>query len=280
MPIEDGQGDGWRTIIGEVSFCGTGINCGQDARVTIRPGTSGITWACDGEALRSARFESYRNTTAVICAGSPALFCIEHLAAALYLAKVTDVVVDVTGSRELPFLDGSAWPYFSSLQDMPGVPVDRHEKSVAPQESLYHPSGDLSGWYAAIPCCRLRIGVHTEFPPPLGAGFVHSDEIAAAFLAKARSFIRDPLDVVSLDRARGRLKGLDAAIANDALILWDTDSVRSALRFDREWRYHKLLDLIGDLAADGHRIVAEVVAHRPGHAANSAFRELLLRAAQ
>ena len=49
------------------------------------------------------------------------------------------------------------------------------------------------------------------------------------------------------------------------------------LRFDDEFVRHKVLDLIGDLALAGHRILGRVVAQRAGHAMHTALVSRLLR---
>jgi UDP-3-O-[3-hydroxymyristoyl] N-acetylglucosamine deacetylase len=49
------------------------------------------------------------------------------------------------------------------------------------------------------------------------------------------------------------------------------------LRFSDEFVRHKVLDLIGDLALAGHRILGRVVAERAGHAMHTALVSRLLR---
>jgi UDP-3-O-[3-hydroxymyristoyl] N-acetylglucosamine deacetylase len=49
-----------------------------------------------------------------------------------------------------------------------------------------------------------------------------------------------------------------------------------SLRFEDEFVRHKVLDLIGDLALAGHRILGRVVAERAGHAMHTALVSRLL----
>jgi UDP-3-O-[3-hydroxymyristoyl] N-acetylglucosamine deacetylase len=49
------------------------------------------------------------------------------------------------------------------------------------------------------------------------------------------------------------------------------------LRFPDEFVRHKVLDLIGDLALIGRRILGRVVADRAGHAMHTALVSLILR---
>jgi UDP-3-O-[3-hydroxymyristoyl] N-acetylglucosamine deacetylase len=53
--------------------------------------------------------------------------------------------------------------------------------------------------------------------------------------------------------------------------------VNGPLRYPDEFVRHKVLDLIGDLALLGRRIIGRVVADRAGHAMHSALVSRLLR---
>ena len=53
--------------------------------------------------------------------------------------------------------------------------------------------------------------------------------------------------------------------------------VNGPLRYPDEFVRHKVLDLIGDLALVGRRIIGRVVADRAGHAMHTALVSRLLR---
>jgi UDP-3-O-[3-hydroxymyristoyl] N-acetylglucosamine deacetylase len=56
------------------------------------------------------------------------------------------------------------------------------------------------------------------------------------------------------------------------------DAVKNGpLRYKDEFVRHKVLDLIGDLALLGHRILGRVVADRAGHAMHTALVSRLLK---
>ena len=50
------------------------------------------------------------------------------------------------------------------------------------------------------------------------------------------------------------------------------------LRYNNEPARHKLLDIVGDLALAGRPLKAQILAARPGHAANVAFAKKLKKA--
>jgi UDP-3-O-[3-hydroxymyristoyl] N-acetylglucosamine deacetylase len=75
-------------------------------------------------------------------------------------------------------------------------------------------------------------------------------------------------------RQQGLIRG---ASSENALVLTRDGLVNPPLRFDDEFVRHKILDLIGDLALLGRRILGRVVADRAGHAMHTALVSRLLR---
>lgn len=67
------------------------------------------------------------------------------------------------------------------------------------------------------------------------------------------------------------------ASEENAIVLTETGVKNGPLRFPDEFVRHKILDLIGDLALLGHRILGKVVANRAGHAMHTALVSRLLR---
>jgi UDP-3-O-[3-hydroxymyristoyl] N-acetylglucosamine deacetylase len=67
------------------------------------------------------------------------------------------------------------------------------------------------------------------------------------------------------------------ASEENAIVVTHTGVKNGPLRFDNEFVRHKVLDLIGDLALLGHRILGRVVADRAGHAMHTALVSRLLR---
>ena len=75
-------------------------------------------------------------------------------------------------------------------------------------------------------------------------------------------------------RQQGLIRG---ASSENALVLTRDGLVNPPLRFDDEFVRHKILDLIGDLALIGRRVLGKVVADRAGHAMHTALVSRLLR---
>jgi UDP-3-O-[3-hydroxymyristoyl] N-acetylglucosamine deacetylase len=93
-----------------------------------------------------------------------------------------------------------------------------------------------------------------------------------AKIAPARTF--GFLHEAEAMRQQGLIRG---ASSDNALVLTRDGLVNPPLRFDDEFVRHKILDLIGDLALLGRRILGRVVADRAGHAMHTALVSRLLR---
>jgi len=72
--------------------------------------------------------------------------------------------------------------------------------------------------------------------------------------------------------------GLIRGVSQENCIVLDRNGVLNGpLRYPDEFVRHKMLDLIGDLALLGRRILGRVVADRAGHAMHTAMVAMLLR---
>src|SRR5207237_7386601 len=88
--------------------------------------------------------------------------------------------------------------------------------------------------------------------------------------ARTFGFRRDEQQMRNMGLIRG-------ATPESCIVLTDDGVENGPLRFGDEFVRHKVLDLIGDLALLGKRIIGRVVADRAGHAMHTALVSRLLR---
>jgi UDP-3-O-[3-hydroxymyristoyl] N-acetylglucosamine deacetylase len=88
--------------------------------------------------------------------------------------------------------------------------------------------------------------------------------------ARTFGFLRDERQLRNMGLIRG-------ASEENAIVLTDTGVKNGPLRFADEFVRHKILDLIGDFALLGHRILGKVIANRAGHAMHTALVAKLLK---
>jgi len=74
-------------------------------------------------------------------------------------------------------------------------------------------------------------------------------------------------------RQQGLIRG---ASAENAIVLTKDGVLNPPLRYKDEFVRHKVLDLIGDLALLGKRVLGNIVANRAGHAMHTALVSRIL----
>jgi UDP-3-O-[3-hydroxymyristoyl] N-acetylglucosamine deacetylase / 3-hydroxyacyl-[acyl-carrier-protein] dehydratase len=258
---------------------GIGLHFGARCELTFRPAPVGT-----GIAFRRLDLEGTPCVPATVSQavatdrrtqlgqGDAACHTVEHVLAALAGAQIDDVIVEMTAS-EPPIGDGSASVFSAALATAGRVPGGRPATVVrllAPVE--VH---DGSSVYRATPADTLSLDVRIDFAHPLiGAqqlafapGAHRFDEEIAP--ARTFGFLRE----VEALRAQGLIRG---ATTGNAIVLDETGVVDGTVRWPDEFVRHKVLDLLGDLALAGGRVVAHIVAERPSHRGTQAFVRALL----
>lgn len=129
---------------------------------------------------------------------------------------------------------------------------------------------------AVYPADTYSVSYSINFPHPLigKQSFCvrltngsYLDQIAAA---RTFGFLHE----ADAMRQQGLIRG---ASTSNAIVMNREEVLNPPLRFPDEFVRHKVLDLIGDLALIGKRILGAVVADRAGHAMHTALVSRILR---
>jgi UDP-3-O-[3-hydroxymyristoyl] N-acetylglucosamine deacetylase len=197
----------------------------------------------------------------------------EHLLSAFIGMGIDNALVELD-NLELPILDGSAQPFVELIQKA-GIRRQRRPRAyVRICRELELREGNK--FIAIYPADGYSVEYSINFPhPKIGKqGFCvqmtngsYVDEIAPARTFGSR---RDEQAMRNMGLIRG-------ASRENCIVLSDEDIENPPLRFADEFVRHKVLDLIGDLALLGKRILGTVVADRAGHAMHTALVSRLLR---
>jgi UDP-3-O-[3-hydroxymyristoyl] N-acetylglucosamine deacetylase len=273
-----------RTLKTRIPFAGIGLHSGRPIRAALGPAPSGsgiVFHRTDLNITIPALYDHVIDTRLCTMLGldGARIGTVEHIMAALAAAGVDDALIELDGP-EVPILDGSAEPFqflidCAGLAGNPGIarairvlrPVrvtESDQPHAAWAELL---PGDPTGLEAELAIdfaaaaigrqsCRMRI----------------STEGFRAELARARTFAMAE-DVTRLRAARLALGGglHNAVVVDGAQVLNP-----GGLRFADEFVRHKLLDVVGDLALAGGRILGRFRGHRTGHALNNRLLHALL----
>ncbi|MCG8339833.1 MAG: bifunctional UDP-3-O-[3-hydroxymyristoyl] N-acetylglucosamine deacetylase/3-hydroxyacyl-ACP dehydratase [Cytophagales bacterium] len=222
---------------------------------------------------------------------------IEHTLAALTGLEIDNVLIQLDAS-EAPIMDGSAMPFVKALEEVGTEEQDAPRNFFEVHEGIFYRDKDNEVEIAALPLDDYRVTVMIDYNSPV-LGNQHASltdikkfekEIAAcrtfSFLHELETLYNNNLikggnlsnAVVVVDRL---VKENELVKLSNIFNIPDIKEVKEGILNNVELRYrneparHKLLDLVGDLTLAGRPIKAQILAARPGHAANVAFAKKL-----
>jgi UDP-3-O-[3-hydroxymyristoyl] N-acetylglucosamine deacetylase len=197
----------------------------------------------------------------------------EHVLSAFVGMGIDNAIVELD-NLELPILDGSALPFVDLIRDA-GIRKQRRPRTYI---RILRPIEVREGnkFIAVYPSDHYSVSYTIDFPHPLIGKEAFSLELTNGHylseIAPARTF--GFLHEAEAMRQQGLIRG---ASEDNAVVLTREGMVNPPLRYRDEFVRHKVLDLIGDLALIGKRILGSVVADRAGHAMHTALVSRLLR---
>jgi UDP-3-O-[3-hydroxymyristoyl] N-acetylglucosamine deacetylase len=197
----------------------------------------------------------------------------EHLLSAFIGTGIDNAIVELD-NLELPILDGSARPFVEMILKA-GVRKQRRPRTyLRIRRKLELREG--TKFIGIYPADQYSVAYSINFPHPLIGHESFAAELANGqyfrHIAAARTF-GSRQDEQAM-RNMGLIRG---ASRENCIVLTDNGVENPPLRFQDEFVRHKILDLIGDLALIGRRILAKVVADRAGHAMHTALVSRILK---
>lgn len=256
-----------RTVADSVSLEGVGIHTGEISKITIHPSAKrGIFFYKKGVKI-PALHHYVANTTAGtdLRKDGEWVKTVEHLMAALYLLGIDSAVVEVEGS-EIPIADGSAKPFIELIQSV-GI-----EELDHPQVYLKVVFPDVlkpNGIFERIRPYEGERFIYDGFFPYIGRRWaVYEGEVSEALIG-ARTYI----DVETVPFMWLNNLGKGGSLVNTLPLNENCDY----LVYSSEPAYHKLLDLIGDMALLGARLLGELYSFGGNHTLNHFMRERILK---
>jgi UDP-3-O-[3-hydroxymyristoyl] N-acetylglucosamine deacetylase len=269
-----------KTVKRSGSVSGIGIHSGDQCTLVFHPAEPGsgiLFYRKQLDPDKSYLLSHVRNvidTSLAVTLGNAGFHVqtVEHLLFAIYVCGISDLIIEVQGGSEIPILDGSAADFVECFKSL-----ETHEHSIE-WEPVYirQPVSVTDGnrYLVAKPSSSLKISYHIDYDHPLLQDqFIELDYSASLFeekVAKARTFgfLKDAIEL----KKRGQGQG---GSTENVLIYTEDGSLNEPL-FQEESLYHKILDLIGDLALIGRPIVGHILGSRGGHALDVAFAKKIL----
>jgi UDP-3-O-[3-hydroxymyristoyl] N-acetylglucosamine deacetylase len=270
-----------QTIRSEVGCAGVGLHSGAPVKLRLLPAPAGT-----GIIFRRVDLDNFeveatgRNVARVSYATSlmkqgVLISTTEHLLSAFIGTGVDNAIVELD-NLELPILDGSAKPFVDMVQSV-GLKPQRRKRSYLRirKELEVREGGKFIGVYP-VEDDSYSVSYSIDFPHPLIGKTAFevdlSGDLYTRDIAPARTF--GFLHEAEAMRNMGLIRGASEA---NAIVLTREGVRNGPLRYTDEFVRHKVLDLIGDLALLGHRVLGRVVADRAGHAMHTALVTRLLK---
>ena len=268
-----------RTIRNPVECRGVGLHSGAPVHLRIlpAPADTGIVFRrTDLDGFEVAAIS--RNVAKVSYATSlmkkgVLISTTEHLLSAFIGMGIDNAIVELD-NLELPILDGSAQPFVEMISRV-GLRQQRRKRTYLKILRPYElREGDK--FIAVYPADRYSVSYAINFPHPLiGSETLRVELSNGAYvkeIAPARTF-----GFLAQQRAMLNMGLVRGASRENCIVLTNHGIDNPPLRFPDEFVRHKVLDLIGDLALLGKRILGYVKADRAGHAMHTAIVSRILR---
>ena len=218
---------------------------------------------------------------------------VEHTLAALVGLQIDNILIQLDGP-EPPIMDGSSKPFVDVLEDVGMDEQNALRNFYEIPHSIFYKDEENQIEIAALPLDDYRVTVMVDYNSPvLGSQHASLTNISqfSKEIAACRTFCF--LHELEMLHKQNLIKGGDlnnAIVVVDRIVkdeeleslakLFNKQKVEVKkegilnnveLRYNNEPARHKLLDVIGDLALIGRPLKAQILAARPGHAANVAF---------
>ncbi|WP_017731820.1 bifunctional UDP-3-O-[3-hydroxymyristoyl] N-acetylglucosamine deacetylase/3-hydroxyacyl-ACP dehydratase [Nafulsella turpanensis] len=292
------------TIKKSITLSGVGLHTGVRANMTFLPAkpNHGIKFQridIEGHPTVDADVDNVvdlsRGTT--IEQSGARVNTVEHVMAALTGLELDNVLIQLDGP-EPPIMDGSSIQFINALKEAGVEEQNALRNFFEVPEGIFYREPGRQVEIAALPLDDYRVTVMVDYNSPvLGSQHASLNKISdfEEEIAHSRTFCF--LHELEMLHKQGLIRGGDlnnAIVVVDRVIkdeelqelasLFNKPKVEVRkegilnnveLRYSNEPARHKLLDLVGDLALVGRPLKAQILAARPGHAANIAFAKKL-----
>ena len=290
-----------QTIQKSVSVSGVGLHTGVSATMTFLPAPTNHGFKFQrtdlpGQPIVDADVDNVvdlsRGTT--IEQSGARIHTVEHTLAALVGLQIDNALIQLDGP-EPPIMDGSSIKFVEALLAAGIEEQNANRNYFEVTEAIHYQNPEKNIEIAALPLNDYRLTVMVDYNSrvissqhaTLNDITQFADEIASCrtfvFLHELEALYKQNLikggdltnAIVIVDREveEGELDYLAALLKKPKVGVNRKEGILNnlELHYPNEMARHKLLDMVGDLALVGRPIKGQILAARPGHAANVAF---------
>ncbi|GAA4006766.1 bifunctional UDP-3-O-[3-hydroxymyristoyl] N-acetylglucosamine deacetylase/3-hydroxyacyl-ACP dehydratase [Hymenobacter fastidiosus] len=292
--------DKQHTIKAPVTVSGIGLHTGVTANMTFCPAPVNHGYKFQridlpGQPIVDADVDNVvdlsRGTT--IEQNGARVNTVEHTLAALVGLQLDNVMIQLDGP-EPPIMDGSSFEFIKAIMEAGLEEQNALRNYYEIPEEIRYLDNDRAVEIAVLPLNDYRLTVMVDYNSPvLGSQHASLTDISqfAAEISSSRTFcflhelealykqnlikggdLSNAIVVVDRVVSDEELTDLATMLGKPKVAVKKEGILNNVdLRYKNEPARHKLLDLVGDLALVGRPLKGQILAARPGHAANVAF---------
>lgn len=254
---------------------GVGLHSGEPVKLLFYPADDGAginfyrKTGADERHIIPVTLDYVIDTSLAVTVGTDQYHVqtVEHLMYAIFVSGITDLTIEIQGGSEIPILDGSAKDFIETLDSL-----ELHEyPTEAEVIEIDRPVSVTDGerYIVGLPAREYKISYHIDYAHPLLANQSLEIPFKQSFFkekigqARTFGFLRE---VEYL-----RSKGLARGGTTENVVVYTPEGTLNETRFAAEAIYHKVLDMVGDLALIGRTLRGHILGSRAGHALDVAF---------
>ncbi|GAB3708486.1 bifunctional UDP-3-O-[3-hydroxymyristoyl] N-acetylglucosamine deacetylase/3-hydroxyacyl-ACP dehydratase [Spirosoma flavus] len=299
-----------QTIQKAVSVSGVGLHTGVQATMTFLPAPTNHGYKFQrvdlpGQPIVDADVDNVvdlsRGTT--IEQSGARIHTVEHTLAALVGLQLDNILIQLDGP-EPPIMDGSSIQFIDALRDAGIEEQNATRNYFEVNEYVHYRNAEKDIEMAALPLNDYRLTVMVDYNSRVISSQHASLNDISQFpdqIASSRTFVflhdletlykqnlikggdlTNAIVIVDRDVQDGELDYLADLLKKPKVSVNKQDGILNNIKLHHpnEMARHKLLDVVGDLALIGRPIKAQILAARPGHAANVAFAKKIKKLIQ
>ena len=292
------------TVAQSVSISGKGLHTGKEVTLTFKPAKSDTGFVfkrvdLDGEpeVPALAKWVNKTKRSTVLECNGVEIQTSEHVLAALTGLDYDNVLIELNAT-EPPIMDGSARFFIEALERAGVKELDTDREVYIVTEPIHYKDAETGSEVIILPSDQYEVQVMVDFGTKIlgtqnASLYQISDFKEEIADARTFSFLHD----IEMLLDQGLIRGGDL---NNAIVYVDTElseptleKLKKAfnkedisvttngilnnleLKYPNEAARHKLLDVIGDLALIGTKIIGRVIACKPGHFVNTEFAKVM-----
>ena len=269
------------TVNQAVKFEGIGLHTGLNSMIKILPAkaNAGILFKRVDLKENNIIEASYLNVNSTkLCTTLENKFgvkvsTVEHLLAALFVAKIDNAVIEIN-NQEVPIMDGSSKDFIDALEKTEKINLNNKKNYFKILKKVELSDGKRK--ISIEPSDFFEVDYQLQYENKIigqqrNVINFNNDNLEDIIQSRTFCLLKDIEKIKELGLAKGG--SLDNAIVIDENKVLNKEGLRN----EKEFVNHKILDLTGDFFLSGAEFIGKVTCNQGGHELSNLFLHKLLK---